>query len=343
MDMKTTALSLALIALAAATAMAQVPRTINYQGRVSDAAGPLNGDHTMTLKIYDAESGGNLLHTETQNVTFKNGIFTVAIGAGRAGGIDPRATFDKQLWMGVAISGFNGGQEITPRYILRSSPYSLRSSVSDSSVSAANAAQATRAASALKADSATNVVAPLTMLRNKNGEALTVINNGGSAIYAQGSPYAITSNGVDSSGSHFISGESLGATKAPAAGGYYRDNAPVAWATIARNGTVISDFGVKSVTLNAADSSYLIVFDRPLASTAIGAANAPDIAPIITVGGLPNQFTEVTPVYAYWTFHQSATKDYDLDQVVVHINAFQAAGQGSAVTRPFSIVVFGRP
>jgi hypothetical protein len=358
--MKTTALSLALLVLAAATTLAQVPRTINYQGRVSDGPTPINGARTMTLRIYDAATGGVALFGETQEVTFKDGIFTAAIGGGTPGGITPNVAFDKPLWLGVAITGFNGGNEIAPRYILRSSPYSFRAITADSAVSALRAAQAAQAANAAQAahatsadssgkahlaDSATNVIAPLTLRGNKTGDLLTVINTNtkGSGIYAQGSPYAITSNGVDSSGKYFVAGESSGTNpkNAPAAGGYYRDNAPIAWAAITRGGTIVSDFGVATVAIQQ-DSSYLITFDNPLQSATITDISVPEFSPVITIGGLPGQI-DAAPVYSYWVYHRNPTGDYDSKSLYVKMGTILGPGQTTPTTRPFTITVFGRP
>ena len=44
--------------------LAQAPKTLSYQGKLSDSGGPLNGSYNLTFTIYDAASGGSSLWTE---------------------------------------------------------------------------------------------------------------------------------------------------------------------------------------------------------------------------------------------------------------------------------------
>lgn len=53
-------------ALAAATANAQVPGTLAYQGHLTTSAGaPVNGAQTIGISLNDVASGGTALWTET--------------------------------------------------------------------------------------------------------------------------------------------------------------------------------------------------------------------------------------------------------------------------------------
>ncbi|HNY48539.1 MAG TPA: hypothetical protein PKN64_16405, partial [Casimicrobium sp.] len=55
-------------ALGFAAAHAQVPKTINYQGYLTTPSGVVvNGNVTMTLKLYDAATAGNELYAETHS------------------------------------------------------------------------------------------------------------------------------------------------------------------------------------------------------------------------------------------------------------------------------------
>ena len=70
------------ILLASGTAWS-APSLINYQGRLTDSNGnPVaNGNQSITFKIFDASSGGNLLWCETNtSVATDNGIFSVVLG-----------------------------------------------------------------------------------------------------------------------------------------------------------------------------------------------------------------------------------------------------------------------
>lgn len=54
------------ILASALLASAQVPSLINYQGRLTDSSGaPVTGSKDFSLTIHDAQTGGNLLYTET--------------------------------------------------------------------------------------------------------------------------------------------------------------------------------------------------------------------------------------------------------------------------------------
>jgi hypothetical protein len=73
----------ALLALCAATAMA-VPSGINYQGALTDDQGnPITGTRTMSIKLYDAATGGTLLYTEDIGaVDVSDGVFSFEFGTG---------------------------------------------------------------------------------------------------------------------------------------------------------------------------------------------------------------------------------------------------------------------
>jgi hypothetical protein len=59
-----------------------VPSLINYQGRLTDGGGsPVTGNHAMSLAIYDAQTGGNLLYTEyLGSIPVNGGIYSFQFG-----------------------------------------------------------------------------------------------------------------------------------------------------------------------------------------------------------------------------------------------------------------------
>jgi hypothetical protein len=70
--------------LALATSLSAVPSDINYQGRLTDANGDaVTGDVTMSVKMYDAQSGGNEIYSEDLGtVTLdENGVYSFQFGA----------------------------------------------------------------------------------------------------------------------------------------------------------------------------------------------------------------------------------------------------------------------
>lgn len=104
---------------------ADVPKLINYQGHLADKAGsPLTGTVSITFSIYDSDTGGNNLWTETQTlVDIKNGLFNVLLGSASVDGV-PESLFDgPDRWLGVAVQG---DSEVVPRQQLVSVPYAYK-------------------------------------------------------------------------------------------------------------------------------------------------------------------------------------------------------------------------
>ena len=119
----TTLLSLIalLCALISGVTHAQIPRTINYQGYLTTPSGAAvtNANLQMVFKLYDAATGGTVLHTATQMVTVTNGIFNVLLGTAPA----LTLPFTKQYFLGVTVDPDTA--EMTPRRPLTSAPYAV--------------------------------------------------------------------------------------------------------------------------------------------------------------------------------------------------------------------------
>ena len=121
----------ALIMMLSQTGMAEVPGTMSYQGMLTDSTGAVVGDgtYTLTVSIYDTETGGNALWEETHEaVAVMNGVFSVMLGS-----VNPLdIAFDRQYWLGMCV---DGGVEMIPRAQLTSVAYSLSArTVSDGQV-----------------------------------------------------------------------------------------------------------------------------------------------------------------------------------------------------------------
>lgn len=114
--------------LSSATVYAQIPRTISYQGVLSDASGNLipNGNHQLTLKLYTIATGSTAIYTEVQTVPVVKGVFNAIIGSVTA--IPVTVAFDRAYFLGVSV---DGGTELSPRTALVSAPYALRASYAD--------------------------------------------------------------------------------------------------------------------------------------------------------------------------------------------------------------------
>ena len=100
---------------------ADPPATLTYQGRLKTIQGvPVNTPTNIVFRIYDVATGGVKLWEEAHtNVAVENGIFMVILGktASLAG-----LAFDKTYYMGLEL---NGGEEMTPRLEMTSSPYAM--------------------------------------------------------------------------------------------------------------------------------------------------------------------------------------------------------------------------
>ena len=101
-------------------AIADIPRTLNYQGILTDNSGTVvaDGDYDLTFTLYDASSGGNAVWTETHTLTVIDGLFSAALGAQTALDIP----FDTPYWLGIAI---DTGNDLDPRTPLMASAYAL--------------------------------------------------------------------------------------------------------------------------------------------------------------------------------------------------------------------------
>src|SRR3989449_693226 len=116
-------------------ALATPANYLSCQGQLTDPSGvPITTTKTLTLSIYDALSGGNLIYNETQLVTpDSRGIFYVQIGLAAGNGVPAGSQswplmFDLPYWLAVRV-GVTGAY-LSPRISITNSPYPLtRSSV----------------------------------------------------------------------------------------------------------------------------------------------------------------------------------------------------------------------
>ena len=101
------------------SAFAAVPHLLNYQGRLTDASNaPLNGSYSMTFRLYDAETAGNLLWEEVNPaVVIQKGIFNVLLGSVTALNLP----FDKQYFVEIKV----GTEVMTPRQRIASAAYAI--------------------------------------------------------------------------------------------------------------------------------------------------------------------------------------------------------------------------
>jgi len=88
--------------------------TINYQGYLTDSNGnPVdNSALQMAFRLYDVESGGTALWSETQSdVAVNDGLFSVLLGKNTPIPVDVLANHS-DLWLGIAVGS---DAEMAPR------------------------------------------------------------------------------------------------------------------------------------------------------------------------------------------------------------------------------------
>lgn len=103
---------------------AQIPRTLSYQGVLTDAAGKPrpNASYQFTFRLYEVASGGTALWTEQKTLSVTNGLFATTLGDQVAFGAAVK--FDRPYWLGIQV---NNEPELTPRIALTSVGYSMSS------------------------------------------------------------------------------------------------------------------------------------------------------------------------------------------------------------------------
>ena len=128
--MRTLAICIASVFVAVATATADVPRVINYQGKLTNASGaPVSGVKSMTFEFYNAQTGGALLggFAESQSVAVTKGVFNVLIGSATVGGV-PQGVF---TGLDVYISVNVEGEDLTPRQRVASVGFAFKAAKAD--------------------------------------------------------------------------------------------------------------------------------------------------------------------------------------------------------------------
>jgi len=120
--------------LVSSIVFAQVPRMLNYQGKLTDADGvAVSGSTVVVFRIYDASTGGNLKWEEgwigsgaQRRVFVVNGLFRVALGSN--GSPIDTLSFSQPYWLEIEVEG----EALTPREELLPVSFSYRSIYSDS-------------------------------------------------------------------------------------------------------------------------------------------------------------------------------------------------------------------
>ncbi|HLE57933.1 MAG TPA: hypothetical protein VJB15_12675, partial [Rhodothermia bacterium] len=120
-DWRRVVLPLLWIGVIVGSAAGQVPRTLAFQGLLTDDQGVAlsSGVYGITFRLYNVAAEGSALWSEVQSVSVVDGVANATLGR-----INPLTLgFDVPYWLGVTLQ--QGGSELTPRLPLASGAYAL--------------------------------------------------------------------------------------------------------------------------------------------------------------------------------------------------------------------------
>jgi hypothetical protein len=105
-------------------AVAQIPRTLSYQGVLTDNAGNQrpDGSYSFTFRFYTSLTGGTAIWSESKSLPVKSGLFATVLGEQTPFGAAVK--FDQQYWLGIQVGN---EPELSPRIALTSVGYSFSS------------------------------------------------------------------------------------------------------------------------------------------------------------------------------------------------------------------------
>ncbi|MCH8838239.1 MAG: tail fiber domain-containing protein [Candidatus Marinimicrobia bacterium] len=97
---------------------------------LTDNAGTIvtDGSYSFALSLYNVQSGGTALWTETKSITVADGLFTTALGDQVA--FPASLTFNQPYWLDIQVDG----EQLSDRIALLSAPYSIRTARADTSL-----------------------------------------------------------------------------------------------------------------------------------------------------------------------------------------------------------------
>ncbi len=175
-----------------------VPHEINYQGWLgtADDTTGVTGTFTMVFKIYDAETGGNNLWSETHEVQVSHGVFNVILGSSNP--IPAEIFTGAPLWLEISVAG----EVLSPRQKLVSVGYAIHAESAQSADVAGHAIHADTAGYVEYVDSAGVAVNAWRWNNNMWGVEYPKANIADTATYADTAGYALSADidYVDSAG-----------------------------------------------------------------------------------------------------------------------------------------------
>lgn len=109
---------------AALNLWAQAPEMFRYQGRLVNGTNLVNATLPMSFKLYDSQSGGNLLYEDSSSVLVVDGLYSTTIGDNTVFGSLTNAMTNAAVYLDLTVNG----ETLSPRERLVSVPYALNAS-----------------------------------------------------------------------------------------------------------------------------------------------------------------------------------------------------------------------
>ncbi len=111
--------SLAILFLSILPAAFAISEEITLQGKLTNSSGQaLSGDYTFIFELFDSNSGGVALWTETHGLTVTNGVFAANLGSNNLTQYLTTSDFNAERWVQITVDGSTQ----VPRVKLNSHP-----------------------------------------------------------------------------------------------------------------------------------------------------------------------------------------------------------------------------
>jgi hypothetical protein len=114
---------------------AQIPRTLSYQGVLSDTLGnpKPDGTYSFTFRLYPSSSGGSAVWEEQKTLQVRRGLFQTHLGEQVPFGSS--VPFDRPYWLSIQVAS---EPELSPRIPLTAVGYSFNAAKADTAQYALN-------------------------------------------------------------------------------------------------------------------------------------------------------------------------------------------------------------
>ena len=157
---------------------AQIPRTISYQGVLTDNSGnpKSDGSYSFVFYLYETSTGGNPIWSESKTLNVSKGLFSTSLGNQTI--FADSIKFNKPYWLGIKVGNET---ELSPRISMASSGYSFSSINSDTAQNIADG-KVVKSLNGLKDNVTLEGAGGTTITSSKNKIIISSSGSGGTGI-----------------------------------------------------------------------------------------------------------------------------------------------------------------